>query len=101
MHTPFFEQGVTACDFGSRSPHAINVEETTTSISQRFGFYMVSKGSDFITASLALFIDGVSLLYVASNGAIELVCLVQPRYSDKNFLSVVSSDHGQLRHSNW
>ena len=65
------------------------MEETTTSNSQRFGFYMVSKGSDFITASLALFIESVSLLYVASNGAIELVCLVQPRYCDKNFLFVI------------
>ena len=69
MHFPS-AQGATPCDFG---PPAINVEETTESNSQRFGFYLVNADSDFITASLAISIEGISLLYVASNGTIDLV----------------------------
>ena len=65
-----------SCDFGNPGPPAINVEETTESNSQRFGFYLVYTGTGLITASLAISIEGVSLLYVASNGTIELVGLL-------------------------
>ena len=65
-----------SCDFGNPGPPAINVEETTESNSQRFGFYLVYTGTGLIMASLAISIEGVSLLYVASNGTIELVGLL-------------------------
>ena len=67
-------QGDSPCEFRGRpAPPALNVEETTDSNSQRFGFYLVNIGSALITASLAIVVDGVSLLYVAHNGTIELV----------------------------
>ena len=71
--THYIPQGATACDFGNPGHPGINVEETTESNDQRFGFYLVNTLTGLITASLAISIEGVSLLYVASNGTIELV----------------------------
>ena len=78
------------------------MEETTESNSQQFGFYLVNTGSDFITASLAISIEGISLLYVASNGAIELVGLlyyILAHYA--HFSLLVRSDNNQHKQSNW
>ena len=49
------------------------MEETTDGSSQRFGFYLVNPGDPLITASLAIVVDGVSLMYVAHSGIIEVV----------------------------
>ena len=66
-------QGATTCDFGT--PPGINVEETNEmpSNAQRLGFYLVNIGTSLITASLAILVDGVSLLYVAHSGVIGVV----------------------------
>ena len=66
-------QVATTCDFGT--PPGINVEETNEmpSNAQRAGFYLVNIGEPLITASLAILVDGVSLLYVAHSGVIEVV----------------------------
>ena len=66
-------QGATTCDFGI--PPGINVEETNEmpSSPQRLGFYLVNIGTSLITASLAILVDGFSLLYVAHSGVIEVV----------------------------
>ena len=53
------------CNFGT--PPAIDVE------SQLFGFYLVNLGETIITASLAINVDDVSLLYVATSEGIDLV----------------------------
>ena len=68
-------QGATTCDFGT--PPGINVEETSEMPpnAQRFGFYLVNIGTPLINASLAILVDGVSLLYVAHSGVIEVVSL--------------------------
>ena len=62
-----------SCDFGNPGPPGIDVEETTESNDPRFGFYLVDTGTNFTTASLAIFTEGVSLVYVAHSGKIELV----------------------------
>ena len=51
------------------------MEETNEmpSNAQRAGFYLVNIGEPLITASLAILVDGVSLLYVAHSGVIEMV----------------------------
>ena len=66
-------QGATTCDFGI--PPGIDVEETNEMppSAQRLGFYLVNIGTPLITASLAILVDGVSLLYVAHSGVIEVV----------------------------
>ena len=64
-------QSTSPCDFGSIT--GINVEETTDDSGQRFGFYLVNPGEPLITASLAIVVDDVSLLYVAHSGIIEVV----------------------------
>ena len=66
-------QGATTCDFGT--PPGINSEETNEMppSAERFGFYLVNIGTPLITASLAILVDGVSLLYVAHSGVIEVV----------------------------
>ena len=43
--------------------------------SQRFGFYLTNTGESLISASLAIFVDDVSLLYVAHSGVIEVVSI--------------------------
>ena len=43
--------------------------------SQRFGFYLTNTGESLITASLAIFVDDVSLLYVAHGGVIDVVSI--------------------------
>ena len=70
-----FPQGATTCDFGI--PPGINVEETSEMppTTQRFGFYLVNIGTPLITVSLAILVDGVSILYVAHSGVIEVVSL--------------------------
>ena len=69
----FSPQGATTCEFGV--PPGINVEETNEMIPspQRLGFYLVNIGDPLITASLAIVVDGVSLLYVAHSGVIVVV----------------------------
>ena len=66
-------QGATTCDFGI--PPGINVDETNEMPpnAQRFGFYLVNIWKPLITASLAILVDGVSLLYVAHSGVIGVV----------------------------
>jgi hypothetical protein len=58
------------CDFGS--PPGINVEDTseTDNTAERFGYRLVNTGTSLITASLAIFVEDVSLLYVAHSGVI-------------------------------
>ena len=46
----------------------IDGEDTT-----RFGFYLVNLGDTVITASLAIKVEDVSLLYVAHDTVIEVV----------------------------
>ena len=70
-------QPTSSCDFGSIP--GINVEETTDGSYQRFGFYLVNPGDPLITASLAIVVDGVSLMYVAHSGIIEVVCKYSQR----------------------
>ena len=41
----------------------------------RDGFYLVNLGGTVITASLAINVEGVSLLYVASSGVIQVVSI--------------------------
>ena len=43
--------------------------------SARLGFYLTNTGKSLITASLAIFVNDVSLLYVAHGGAIEVVSI--------------------------
>ena len=66
-------QSSTSCDFGP--PPGINVAETSEipASGQRFGFYMVNPRTPLITASLALEVEDVSLLYVALGGDIQEV----------------------------
>ena len=49
------------------------MEDTTDGSEQRLGFYLVNPGDPLITASLAIVVDDVSLLYVAHSGVIEVV----------------------------
>ena len=60
-----------ACDFGG--PRAIS--ETGRSNAQRFAFRLVDAGNFLINASLAIFVEGVSLVYVAYDGDIEVVSI--------------------------
>ena len=68
-----FPQQATPCDFGS--PPGINVavidEDPPTA--QRFGFYLVNTGESLITASRAIVVEDISLVYVAHGGLIEVV----------------------------
>ena len=68
-------QTTSACDFGTIN--GIDVEETTDGSDQRFGFYLVNPGDPLITASLAIVVDGISLIYVAHSGIIEVVGIPQ------------------------
>ena len=70
-------QPISPCGFDDTS--AINVDETSemSPQSSRFGFYLVNLGTTVITtvitASLAINVEDVSLLYVANSGVIEVV----------------------------
>ena len=66
-------QSSTSCNFGT--PPGINVAETSemTSSGQRSGYYIVDPGSFFITTSLAIEVEDVSLFYVAFGGDIQVV----------------------------
>ena len=55
------------CGFGGTP--AIEVDTSP----QYFGFYLVNPGEKIITASLAINVDDVSLLYVATDEGIEVV----------------------------
>ena len=57
------------CDFGP--PSAIS--DTGRSNAQRFAFRLVNAGNSLITATLAIFVEEVSLVYVARDGDIEVV----------------------------
>lgn len=57
------------CDFGS--PTAIS--DTDRSNANRFAFRLVNVGNSLITSSLAIFVEEVSLVYVAHSGVIEVV----------------------------
>ena len=59
-------QPTSVCQFGATSP-AIHVEDTL------FGFQLINLLSTLITASLALKVEDVSLLYVARSGVISVV----------------------------
>ncbi|CAI8056131.1 Plexin-A4, partial [Geodia barretti] len=56
------------CDFGP--PSAIS--DTGRSNAQRFAFRLVNAGNSLITATLAIFVEEVSLVYVAYDGDIEV-----------------------------
>ena len=64
------------CDFGI--PPGIDVAETSVMPpnSQRFGFYLTNTGESLITASLAIFVDDASLVYVAHGGVIDVVSIL-------------------------
>ena len=47
--------------------------EFSIEIPQLFGYYLINPGARIITASLAINVDGVSLLYVATSKGIEVV----------------------------
>ena len=51
------------------------MEETADGQSTSFGFYLVNLGATVITASLAIYVEGDSLLYVASSGVIQVVSI--------------------------
>lgn len=76
----FFSQNAVPCDLGT--PPGINVALTNemTPSAQRLGFYLVNIGGSLITASLAIFVEDISLIYIASNGDIEVVYLIS-RYN--------------------
>ena len=58
-------------DFGG--PRAIS--DTGRSNAQRFAFRLVNAGNSLITATLAIFVEEVSLVYVAYDGDIEVVSI--------------------------
>ena len=60
-----------SCDFGG--PRAIS--DTGISNARRFAFRLVNVGDSLITASLAIFVEEVSLVYVAHGGAIKVVSI--------------------------
>ena len=68
-------QQTESCRFGIPGPSGINVAMTTQGDVQRFGFRLVTTGTSFITASRAIFVEGVSLVYVAHDGVIEVVSI--------------------------
>ena len=49
------------------------MEETADGQSTSSGFSLVNLGATVITASVAINVEGVSLLYVASSGVIQVV----------------------------
>ena len=59
-------QQATRCDFGL--PPGIGQPSTSL-----FGFRFANEGNSLITASLAIFVEDVSLVYVAHGGVIEVV----------------------------
>ena len=63
--TNFILQPIFPCDFGSTP--AIDVESLV------FGHYLINPGERIITASLAINVDNVSLLYAATSEGIEVV----------------------------
>ena len=69
-------QSSSPCDFGP--PPGINIEQTSGMVpsGQRSGYYMVNPGSSFITASLAIEVEDVSLFYAALGGDIPVVSVV-------------------------
>ena len=76
MHVNFHPQQSSPCDFGSVP--GIYVEDTTDvgTTEQRFGYSLAETGTNFISASLAILVDDVSLLYVAHSGRIQVVRIV-------------------------
>ena len=68
-------QPTSECKFGT-SP-AIHVEETRSQFTASlFGFQLINLGSSLITASLAIKVEDVSLLYVAQIDHISVVSIV-------------------------
>ena len=57
------------------------MEETADGQSTSFGFYLVNLGATVITASLAINVEGVNLLYVASSGVIQVVSPIRHEQS--------------------
>ena len=69
-----FLQPSSECEFGVTP--AIQIEEThdgTPPTNSRFGLQLINLGRTLITASLALKVEDVSLLYVAQSGVISVV----------------------------
>ena len=62
----FFIQPLGLCDFDGDSPAVIPDSELS-------GYYLVNLGGTIITAAVAVRVEGVSLVYVAYNGAIAVV----------------------------
>ena len=62
-----YPQQTTRCNFGL--PPGISRPSTTS----LFGFRFANEGNSLITASLAIFVEDVSLVYVAHGGVIEVV----------------------------
>ena len=59
------------CDFGGLPA----ISETGRSNARRFAFRLVNAGNSLITATLAIFVEEVSLVYVARDGDIEVVSI--------------------------
>ena len=55
------------CDFGTTPAIEVDI------LSRFFGYYLVNLADTIITASLAINVDDVSLLYVATSKGIEVV----------------------------
>ena len=59
------------CDFGSPT----SLSDTDRSNANRFAFWLVNVGNSLITSSLAIFVEEVSLVYVAHGGIIGVVSI--------------------------
>ena len=91
-----------SCDFGDfGDPRAIS--DTGRSNAQRFAFQLVDAGNFLINASLAIFVEEVSLVYVAYDGDIEVVSIrfVAWRYVLLSHFHPVSSRNNKYYESNW
>ena len=67
----YCSQEALPCDFGYHRA----ISDTGRSNAQKIAFRLVNAGNFLITASLAIFVEEVSLVYVAYDGDIEVVSI--------------------------